>query len=142
MSKESTLAQIGAVEATVPRDRIVHAIQAFLASYPARGEADIQARAELFADDAVFEDPVGAKPLVGKQALVDFFRAAFAAGWVIRMKSDRIVVCGNEAVSLTQGEWGLPGTEPAKVFIVHTFAFNAEGKATRLRVFFDQNTIE
>ena len=110
------------------REQIIQAVHAFLGSYPAQSEGDIQKRADLFAQDVVFEDPVGAPPLVGKGALTEFFRNAVASGWVIHMSSDRVVVCGNEAVSLTKASWGLAGSEPAKVSVVHTFAFDDVGR--------------
>jgi ketosteroid isomerase-like protein len=141
MSKEAALAQIGAVAATVPREQVIDSIRAFLGSYPARSSADIDRRTALFAEQVVFEDPVGAAPLVGTAALRQFFEGAVAAGWIIHMAPRRIVVCGNEAVSLTAARWGLAGETPAEVEIVHTFAFDDAGRITSLRVFFDAGTI-
>lgn len=141
MSKQSALAQIGAVALPVPRERIVETIRTFFASYPATSPADIDRRTALFAEGAVFEDPVGATPLVGPAALRQFFEGAVAAGWVIHMVPQRIIVCGGEAVSLTKASWGVAGETPAQVEIVHTFAFDDAGKMTSLRVFFDQGTI-
>lgn len=141
MSRESALEQVGAVRATVSRAAIEQAIHSFFGSYPARSMADVERRAALFADDAVLEDPVGATPVAGKEALLGFFRSPLEAGIIIQMKSDRIVVSGNEAISVTSASWGKEGEKPASVKIFHNFALDANGKITRVRIFFDETCI-
>jgi steroid delta-isomerase len=142
MSKQAALAQIEAVPSPVERNQMIDVIRTFFKSYPAKDDTDIECRTALFADDVVFEDPVGAPPVVGKPALRKFFKDAVSSGWIIYMASERIVVCGQEAVSLTDASWGLAGQEPARVKIVHTFGFDDDGRISSLRVFFDQGTIQ
>jgi steroid delta-isomerase len=142
MSKEAAIAQIGAVSSKVERSHIVKTLRTLFQSYPARVDADIDRRAALFAEGVVFEDPVGADPIVGKAALRKFFKDTVDAGWVIHMASQRIVVCGQEAISLTNASWGLAGQEPARVEMVHTFVFDDDGRIRSLRVFFDQDTVQ
>jgi ketosteroid isomerase-like protein len=139
MSRESALAQVAAVPTTLTRQQVETAIKIFLASYAAK---DAETRIALFADDIVFEDPVGAAPVRSKPNLGEFFLATIASGWDIAMESERIIKSGNEAVSFTRAQWGLPGTEPARLLLVQNFAFDGAGKITRLRIFFDETTID
>ena len=41
---------------------------------------DPRAIAELFADDATVEDPVGSEPIRGREAIAEFYREAVATG--------------------------------------------------------------
>lgn len=141
MSKDSAIAQVEAIARPVPRQQMVVAIETFLGSYPARSDADIDRRLALFAADAKLEDPVGAPPHMGQAGLRAFFEGAVADGWIIHMKSERILASGSEGISLTRASWGKAGTEPAKVFIVHNFIFDANGKIKTLRIFFDETTV-
>lgn len=141
MSKESALAQIGAVSSQVSRVHIEKVVHAFFASYPANCVSDVLPRAALFAEDATIEDPVGAQAIAGKREIVRFFKETVESGWIIQMASEKIIVCGNEAISLTRAAWGKGGVVPAHVDIVHNFVFNGEGLICRVRVFFDQGTI-
>lgn len=142
MSRESALEQAAAVPTSVARDTIETAIHAFLGSYPAQNLDDVAKRAALFADDVIFEDPVGATPVHGKTALIEFFKGPLNAGMIINMRSEKIIVSGNEAISLTKASWGMAGQEPARVQIVHNFALNAAGKISRVRIFFDAGCVE
>ncbi|MGI9294413.1 MAG: nuclear transport factor 2 family protein [Pseudomonadales bacterium] len=141
MSRESALAQVAAVEYKVPRETIRAAIQAYLDSYPAADFAAADKRAELFADDLVLEDPVGATPITNKAGLLAFFQGPVTYGIIIRMKTNKIVISGDEAISLTSASWGQEGEEPARVDIIHHFAFNEAGEITRVRVFFDEGCV-
>jgi len=141
MSKESALAQIGAVSSRVGRVHIEKVIHEFFASYPATCVDDVLPRAALFAEDATIEDPVGADAIAGKREIGRFFRETVESGWIIHMVSEKTIVCGNEAISLTRAAWGKGDVAPAHVDIVHNFVFNDEGLICRVRVFFDQGTI-
>lgn len=141
MSREAAIAQIGAVLGSQPREQLIAGIEQFFASYPAMSLDTAEARAELFGEEVVFEDPVGSTPIRGKRALAKFFADTVASGWLIHMTPKRIVVCGDEAVSLTEATWGLANQAPAQVEIVHVFRFDPFGKIASLRVFFDAGTI-
>jgi steroid delta-isomerase len=138
MSRESALAQIDAVQTTLTRAQVEQAIKAFLGSYAAK---DVDTRIALFAEDVTFEDPVGAEPVRGRANLEAFFRATIGSGWDIGMESRQIVKSGNEAISVTSAQWGLAGTEPAKLTLYQNFAFDPAGKILRLRIFFDETTL-
>lgn len=122
---------------TVSRDAMETSVHTFLATYPAKTMDDVERRLALFSDTAVFEDPVGGMPLRGKAELVEFFAGALNVGIVINMRSEKIIVCGTEAISFTQASWGPEGVPPARFQIVHNFIFNGAGQIAQLRIFFD-----
>jgi steroid Delta-isomerase len=110
------------------------AIETFLASYKVK---DVQTRIALFADDISFEDPVGTPPLVGKAAMNEYFVATVASGWDIDLVPKKIMVNGNEAVSITEATAGVGGNPPVTSTIVQIFVFDTAGKFKTLRVFMD-----
>lgn len=142
MSRESAIEQAKAVPTTLPRSAIEKAVRSFLGSYPAESERAAIRRADLFSDDAVLEDPVGALPVSGKVALIEFFKGPVQAGIIIHMESDKVIVSGHEGISLTRASWGKEGTAPARVQIVHNFVLNPDGKIARLRIFFDETCVQ
>jgi steroid delta-isomerase len=109
-------------------------IETFLASYKVK---DVATRIALFADDIVFEDPIGTPPIVGKAAMNDYFVATVASGWDIDLVPQKIFVNGNEAASITQVTAGVGGAPPHSSTIVQQFVFDDAGKFKALRVFMD-----
>ena len=138
MSREAALAQANAVPTTLARGRVEKSIRTFLSTYAAK---DVETRGALFGDQVVFEDPVGAEPIRGKDRLLAFFDATVGSGWDIAMESEKIIKSGNEALSVTKAQWGLAGTEPARLTLIQHFAFDDAGKIVSLRIFFDEATI-
>lgn len=125
-------------QGVVSRSAMEQSVHDFLATYPAKTLDDVARRLALFIDEAVFEDPVGGMPMRGKAELNEFFKGALSVGMVINMHSEKIIVCGTEAISFTQASWGPEGTPPMRFQIVHNFIFNNAGKIAKLRIFFDE----
>jgi steroid delta-isomerase len=110
------------------------AITTFLATYKAK---DVATRIALFADDASFEDPVGAPAMVGKAAIRQYFDATIASGWEIVLEPRKIIVAGAEAAVITDVTAGIGGNPPSVTAIVQHFVFDDAGKIKTLRVFTD-----
>jgi len=110
------------------------AIETFLASYKVK---DVETRIALFADDISFEDPVGTPPMIGKAAMHEYFVATVASGWDIDLVPKKIMVNGNEAVSITEATAGVGGNPGVTSTIVQVFVFDDAGKFKALRVFMD-----
>ncbi len=110
------------------------AVETFLASYKVK---DVATRIALFADDISFEDPVGTPPIVGRAAMNDYFVATVASGWDIDLVPKKIMVNGDEAVSITEATAGVGGNLPVTSIIVQIFVFDDAGKFKALRVFMD-----
>jgi steroid delta-isomerase len=110
------------------------AIETFLASYTVK---DVATRIALFAEDISFEDPVGTPPIVGKKAMNDYFVATVASGWDIDLVPKKIMINGNEGVSITEATAGVGGHPPVTSIIVQIFIFDDRNKFKGLRVFMD-----
>ena len=84
---------------------------------------------EIYADDAVVEDPVGSEPYIGIDAIVGFYEGAFATGAKIALSGD--VRCAGNAAAF-----------PFKVLMegvdispIDVFEFNAEGKVQSMKAY-------
>ena len=66
-----------------------------------------------------------------------YFVATVASGWDIELKPQKIIVNGNEGVSITEVTAGVGGNPPVTSTIVQNFVFDDAGKFKGLRVFMD-----
>ena len=90
---------------------------------------DIKLIREIFAEDAVVEDPVGSEPHVGIDAVVSFYEGAFATGARLSLTGD--VRCAGNAAAF-----------PFKVVMegvdispIDVFEFNDAGKVVQMRAY-------
>ena len=116
------------------RDHMERAARAYLVSYL---NADIESRAALFADDAVFEDPVGATPLRGISEIVRFWEGARDIQWWAAHDVRRVVVSGNEVMLHFVSTMKVPGLETARMEVFEVQVFNDAGKISHVKVYFD-----
>ncbi|MES2257444.1 MAG: nuclear transport factor 2 family protein [Pseudomonadota bacterium] len=114
------------------------AVHAYLASWKS---GDSAARAALFTDNAVLEDPVGAPPIEGKAALQAFWQRAEGPHSKFEPALQRLVVCGNEAMVEFMMRIDVTGAGSATLRIVENFQFDASGKIRRLRAFWDEQSV-
>jgi steroid delta-isomerase len=127
------------VESTIlSREHMERAARAYLVSYL---DADIEARAALFAEDAVFEDPVGSVPLRGLPAIVKFWQGAKDIRWWAAHDVRRVVVSGNEVMLHFVSTMKVPGLEKATMEVYEVQAFNAAGKISSVKAYFDADCI-
>jgi steroid delta-isomerase len=120
------------------RDHMEQAARAYLVSYL---NADIESRAALFADDAVFEDPVGAKPLRGLAEIVKFWEGAKDIQWWAAHDVRRVVVSGNEVLLHFVSTMKVPGLEKATMEVFEVQVFNDAGKISHVKVYFDADCL-
>lgn len=73
---------------------------AVMAYIDAWRDDDRDALLAVFADDAVWIDPVGTPPRRGKSEIAEFWDQAHAGGQELEPRVDRVVVCANEAILL------------------------------------------
>jgi steroid Delta-isomerase len=100
------------------------------------GDAD--AIADLYAEDASIEDPIGAPPQRGREAIRTWYRAS--AGKVRLELTGPIRVAAGEAAFPMQGTIGSPDA-PAYLDIIDVMKFDAEGRITSLRAFWSADAI-
>ena len=99
---------------------------------------DAQGTANLFAPDGTIEDPVGAPPVQGTQAIIAYLETFPTILDEIRIQSFDVTVCGQEAAI----KWRLRfKTRTGNVFFVDGIGIlkvNENGKVQSDREYFDQ----
>ncbi len=120
-----------------------------------RSQAAVNARdrqgwLDLFADDAVVEDPIGRSPFDpdgnghrGRAAIAAFYDAVIATSELITFEIERSYLCGLEVADVGIIRSTLPGgRHVAVVRGVYTYRSNGAGKIAALRAFWDFNAVE
>jgi ketosteroid isomerase-like protein len=97
---------------------------------------------ELFADDAVLEDPVGHVPARrGKAEIADFWDSGIAALEEVRFEVRRMHDGGREALVVTAVSIRAPGGASATYDAVLHYALDDAGGIVSLRAFWDLPTV-
>jgi steroid Delta-isomerase len=103
----------------------------------AQSEGDFDAWIAIWADDAVVEDPVGAPPHRGIEALrTTFWAMGRNASPRLTLLED-VVVCGNEAIAIMSAEVGPEGNRRTLSPVIDHFTFDRAGKVVGMRAFFN-----
>ena len=103
---------------------------------------DREALLALYAEDAVWIDPVGTPPMVGRPAIGAFWDKSHAGGNTLTPEVQRIIVCGNEAILLFRmrvrgAKGGGMDLEVCDHFIV-----GEDGKIQQAKAFWDTACIQ
>lgn len=133
--REALLAQAAARES--PRRRTIEQLVRSYLDSLSRG--DVEGRLALFAPDATFEDPVGAAPMVGHEALRAFWMAG--AGVEVRTRLELIAVAGDEAAYVFTAEVVGGPDDRVTIRTIETIEVDDNGLISRMRAYFDRNTM-
>ena len=102
-------------------------------------DKDAAGWATLFADDVFHEDPVGVQQTRGKHHVVGAFWDSIVRNDVKIWLTDKIIVCGNEAIAIMACEIG-PATNRRRLSpVVDQFVFGDDGRITSVRGFYNFN---
>jgi steroid delta-isomerase len=101
---------------------------------------DYQAVADLYAEDATLEDPIGAPLQRGREAIRAFYKAS--SGKVLLALSGPVRVCGKEAAApmlatLPKG----PDGKRAFIDIIDVMSFGDDGLIRSMRAFWSPDAI-
>jgi steroid delta-isomerase len=120
-----------------------------------RSQAAVQAKdrdawLDLFAPDAVVQDPIGPSPLDpggaghrGRAAIAAFYDAVIAPSERISFEIEHSYLCGDEAATVGVIRTILAGgTHTAVVRGVYTYRTNGAGKLAALRAFWEFGAVE
>ncbi len=91
---------------------------------------DVEGILELYAEDAVVEDPVGSEPLVGKAAIGEFYRGS--AGTVALKLTGPVRLAQNEAATPMRILMGPEGQRQA-LDVISNMSFDDEGKIKSMK---------
>ena len=107
-------------------------------------EHDAEAVLALFADEISVEDPVGGPPgthVQGREAVGEFFRKGFSRTRPVPTLTGPIrTTHGNEAAMAFTLRLELGG-QPREIDVIDVVSFDATGKITRLRAFWNPDEI-
>ena len=90
---------------------------------------DISIIEEMYADDAVVEDPVGTDPYVGMEAILGFYRGAIDTGPTLALNGP-VRCAGNSAAFPFQARMG-----DVTIYIIDVFDFKDDGKVVNMRAY-------
>jgi steroid delta-isomerase len=99
--------------------------------------SDFDAIANLYAEDATVEDPIGSEPHRGRAAIRDFYRAS--AGRVRLVLEGRVRVAGCEAAAAMLAY--PTGADGMVVDTVDVMTFDDAGLITSMRAYWSADTI-
>jgi len=109
---------------------------------------DRQGWLDLFADDAVIEDPVGPSFVDpegngqrGKEAITAFYDNVISQSEALKFTIRQSIECGDEVANIGEIRITLPGNQVGTVQIVNIYKVNAEGKLASLRSFWEQDKL-
>lgn len=98
---------------------------------------DFDAIADLYAEDATVEDPVGSSPHRGRDAIREFYRAS--AGSVRLELEGRVRTAGNEGAAAMIAR---PTADPSlRVETLDVMTFRDDGLVTSMRAYWSADTI-
>jgi steroid delta-isomerase len=105
---------------------------------------------DLFADDAIVQDPIGPSPFDpegqghrGKEAIAAFYDTVIAPSAAIVFEIERSYLCGAEVADVGIIRTTLAGgTHEAIVHGVYTYRTNGAGKLASLRAFWEFDALE
>jgi steroid delta-isomerase len=102
----------------------------------AQSEGDHDAWIGIWADDAVVEDPVGAPPHRGIEALrTTFWPMSRKAAPRLTLTED-VIVCGNEAIAIMTAEVGPADNRRTLSPVIDHFTFDEDARIVGMRAFF------
>ena len=97
---------------------------------------DQQQWSALFAEEVVFEDPVGAPPKHGLEAVRNSWERSLTPGREWRLVPARIVACGSEAAVVMRNEGNLDGRS-VLVESLEVWRVREDGLVVSVRAFFE-----
>ena len=116
------------------------AVAAVHAHVDAWNTMDRERWVELFSPAMVFEDPVGAPPKVGLEAVHKTWDRSFTPGRRWTLHPRQIVAGGSDEAAVVMHNVGDLGDKRVEVNSVEIFSVDESGLITRVRAFFDQPT--
>lgn len=90
--------------------------------------------ADLYAEDATVEDPVGTELKVGKPAIAAFYKMAVATGAKLKLAAPIRASHGNSAAMAFEVELNMPEGR-AVIRVIDVMTFNDAGKFTSMRAY-------
>ena len=123
----------------MPSEKVMkEAMQAYIDGF---NRADAQAVADLYADDATVEDPVGSKLKTGKAEITRFYQFSMKTGAKLKLAAPIRGSHGNAAAMAFDVELKMPEGQ-AVIRVIDVMTFNDDGKFTSMRAYWAPGDME
>jgi steroid delta-isomerase len=121
------------------KEKVQLALDNYVLSYSTN---DKKLFSSLWDDEAVFEDPVGAEPCKGIEAICAFWDFGHVDGMEITPTNIETVICANEGILKAVMEVrNINDNSGMDISIVDHFVVNEAGKIISGRAFWDESSI-
>jgi len=120
----------------VDERQVVGAVMRYIEGF---AKSDSAALADLFAEEATIEDPVGSSALVGKAAIASFYERVVKNGAKLQLVGP-VRVAGQHAAFAFESLVVYKG-KPSKIDIIDVFRFDAAGKIIAMQAYFGPSNI-
>lgn len=112
-------------------EHLVATVNAYVAAFAAKNPQGV---ADLFAEDATVEDPVGSPAHNGKDAILAFYTQSMATGAKLELNGPVRVALPYAAFAFSVHlHWE---GKDQRVDVIDTFKFNDDGKVIEMRAYF------
>lgn len=122
----------------VSEQQMKAAMQAYIDTF---NRVDAAGIADLYADDATVEDPVGSPLKMGKKAIREFYDYAIKTGAKLKLAAPIRASHGNSAAMAFDVELNMPQGRMV-IHVIDVMTFNDAGKFTSMRAFWGQSDME
>ena len=112
-------------------------VQAYVDGF---AKSDPAMLAELFAQDATVEDPVGTPPKVGKAAIEEFYAYSTATGARLELLGDPR--CAGDSVAFAFAVKLEYDGQRSAIEVIDTFRFDDAGKVVEMRAFWGPQNVK
>ncbi|MES0874628.1 steroid Delta-isomerase [Sinimarinibacterium thermocellulolyticum] len=111
------------------------AMQAYIDAF---NRSDAAAIADLYADDATVEDPVGSPPKTGKRAIAEFYQMAVATGARLELAAPIRASHGKAAAMAFDVRLNMPQGR-AHIRVIDVMTFDEAGKFTSMKAYWGKS---
>jgi len=112
---------------------LVKAVDGYIEAFE---KGDINLIRQLYAENAVLEDPVGSPPRQGMEQILAFYKPALESGMKLKLVG-KPRCAGNSVAFVFEGTMLGMAISPIDVF-----ELNAEGKIERMRAYWSMDNLE
>lgn len=121
---------------SVSPQKMIETVEAYVAAFET---GDAEAVARLYAADAVVRDPVDAKPVVGRDAILAFYQASMATGAKLSLDGP-VRTASSIAAFAFSVHLTLPNG-PYRIDVIDTFEFNPDGLIQQMTAYWGPNNM-
>ena len=121
------------------RDKVQAALNNYVLAYE---NNDKELFKSLWDDKAIFEDPVGADPCIGIEAICNCWEFGHSEGMQIKPTNVETIICSNEGIlKAVMQVRNINDNSGMDISIVDHFIVNEKGKIISGRAFWDESSI-